>query len=513
MSESPRQSKETRHVCATLVPQTPSQVLLADGTGTVPAPGGRSSRSSGCSSSWRSSSPPSSRSVAAATRIAGARAGEAKLAERFAAGEITEQEYRERPRRAQGDASTASAQPGVAQTVVEVRGLTKRYGPAAPPSTASTCRCGAARSTASSVPTAPARRRRCGCCSAWSRPAPARCRCSGRPPGDPAALARVGSLVEAPAFYPYLSGRDNLRVVARYAGVPASRIDDALRTGRPRRPGRRQVRDVLARHEAAARCRRGAAQGPGAGRSSTSRPTGWTRPACATCAGCVRALGADGRTVLLSSHLLGEVQQICDRVGVIDRGRMVAESTVEELRGGTELIVAATPSDVARTELEAMREVESVRIVRGRAAGARRRPPHRADQPDAGRRRRRGHRAAARRAPARRRVPRHDRPRHRAPRVAARRSTMCDVVRAELFKLRKRPGRLGAARRRRRPQPGLRLSRPLPVLPVRRRRRASPANVPPPAGAGQHAARPARHQHHRRLPRCSPARWRWCSAR
>ena len=69
--------------------------------------------------------------------------------------------------------------------------------------------------------------------------------------------------------------------------------------------------------------------------------------------------------MLLSSHLLGEVQQICDRVGVIDRGRMVAESTVEELRGGTELIVAATPSDLARSELESMREVESVRSFDG----------------------------------------------------------------------------------------------------------------------------------------------------
>jgi ABC-2 type transport system ATP-binding protein len=65
--------------------------------------------------------------------------------------------------------------------------------------------------------------------------------------------------------------------------------------------------------------------------------------------------------VLLSSHLLGEVQQICDRVGVIDRGRMLAESTVDQLRGGTELIVAATPPDVARAQLESMHEVESVR--------------------------------------------------------------------------------------------------------------------------------------------------------
>jgi ABC-type multidrug transport system ATPase subunit len=40
----------------------------------------------------------------------------------------------------------------------------------------------------------------------------------GRPPGDPKSLLRVGALVESPAFYPCLSGRDNLRVVARYAG-------------------------------------------------------------------------------------------------------------------------------------------------------------------------------------------------------------------------------------------------------------------------------------------------------
>src|SRR3954470_2727285 len=41
----------------------------------------------------------------------------------------------------------------------------------------------------------------------------------GAPPGSPEGLARIGALVEGPAFYPYLSGRDNLRVFARYAGV------------------------------------------------------------------------------------------------------------------------------------------------------------------------------------------------------------------------------------------------------------------------------------------------------
>ena len=50
----------------------------------------------------------------------------------------------------------------------------------------------------------------------------------GRQPGHPESLACVGALVESPAFYPYLSGRDNLRVIARYADVPKERIDSAL---------------------------------------------------------------------------------------------------------------------------------------------------------------------------------------------------------------------------------------------------------------------------------------------
>ncbi len=62
----------------------------------------------------------------------------------------------------------------------------------------------------------------------------------------------------------------------------------------------------------------------------------------------IRELGSDGRTVLLSSHLLGEVQQICDRVGIINHGRMVAEHNVEELRGEQELVVRRRAARDAR---------------------------------------------------------------------------------------------------------------------------------------------------------------------
>src|SRR3954471_18694752 len=56
------------------------------------------------------------------------------------------------------------------------------------------------------------------------RPTSGEVRLFGRAPGRPGHLARVGSLVEGPAFYPYLSGRDNLRVMARHARVPDARI-------------------------------------------------------------------------------------------------------------------------------------------------------------------------------------------------------------------------------------------------------------------------------------------------
>ncbi len=77
----------------------------------------------------------------------------------------------------------------------------------------------------------------------------------------------------------------------------------------------------------------------------------------------IRRLGDSGRTVILSSHMLGEVQQICDRVGVINAGRMVVESTVDELRGDSELVIRATPADVVRATLDQLAYVQAIRTL------------------------------------------------------------------------------------------------------------------------------------------------------
>jgi ABC-2 type transport system ATP-binding protein len=187
----------------------------------------------------------------------------------------------------------------------------------------------------------------------------------GQRPGHPSALARIGALVEGPAFYPYLSGRDNLRVVARYGGVEETQVSVALSTVDLADRGG----DKFSTYSLGMKQRLGVAAAllKDPELVVLDEPTNGLDPAgMRDMRRLIRELGAAGRTVLLSSHLLGEVQQICSRVAVIDRGRIIAESTVEELRGGNDLIVAATPSDVARAEIEAMPEVTGIRSVDGR---------------------------------------------------------------------------------------------------------------------------------------------------
>ena len=196
------------------------------------------------------------------------------------------------------------------------------------------------------------------------RPTSGRASVLGHPPGDPEGLARVGALVESPAFYPYLSGRDNLRVIARYANAPKKRIETALDlVGLADR-----ARDKFAAYSLGMKQRLGVAatllKDPEL--LILDEPTNGLDPAgMADMRALIRRLGSGERTVLLSSHLLGEVEQICDRVGVISRGRLIAESTVEELRGGSALLVAAKPLDRARERVEQLLGAERVGVLDG----------------------------------------------------------------------------------------------------------------------------------------------------
>jgi len=186
----------------------------------------------------------------------------------------------------------------------------------------------------------------------------------GRPPGDPTALRRTGSLIEGPGFYPYLTGRANLRTVARYAGVPADRVDEALASVGLGDRGA----DRFATYSLGLKQRLGVAAAllKDPELVLLDEPTNGLDPqGMREMRTLVVDLGRQGRTVVLSSHLLAEVQQVCGRVAVIDRGRIVREGTVEELRGEAELEILATPSDTALARLRALPCIEQVRRVDG----------------------------------------------------------------------------------------------------------------------------------------------------
>ncbi|MDF1605995.1 ABC transporter ATP-binding protein [Nocardioides sp. YIM 152315] len=168
----------------------------------------------------------------------------------------------------------------------------------------------------------------------------------GEPAGRPEVTERVGALVEGPGFYPYLTGRDNLMVMARYRGLSERTVDAALeRVDLADRGG-----DRFKSYSLGMKQRLGVASALMGDPDLIvlDEPTNGLDPAgMADMRALIVALARGGQTVLLSSHLLAEVQEICDRVGVISEGRLLRESTVADLRGSASLAVRAEPLDLA----------------------------------------------------------------------------------------------------------------------------------------------------------------------
>jgi ABC-2 type transport system ATP-binding protein len=188
---------------------------------------------------------------------------------------------------------------------------------------------------------------------------------AGHPPGAPAGLARLGALVEQSAFYPYLSGRDNLRVMARYTGLGAKVVETAL-----------EEVDLKDRaHHKFKTYSTGMKQRLGVAAALMKEPellildeptAGLDPQGTVEMRNLIKHMASSHRAVLLSSHLLSEVEQTCDRVGVIQRGRLITEGTVDELRGQALLEVQATPVERAQTVLAQLVGADKVRLVNGR---------------------------------------------------------------------------------------------------------------------------------------------------
>ncbi|MGB3634259.1 MAG: ATP-binding cassette domain-containing protein [Rubrobacteraceae bacterium] len=196
------------------------------------------------------------------------------------------------------------------------------------------------------------------------KPSSGKARVLDESPGSPSSLSRVGALVESPAFYPYLSGQDNLRVMARYSGVSKSRIGEVL----DQVELSERAKDKYRKYSLGMKQRLGVAAAllKDPDLLILDEPTNGLDPkGMADMRDLIRGLGTGERTVLLSSHLLGEVEQICDRVGVIQKGKLVAEGTVEELRGTAGLLVKAEPVEEAAKIAEKLAGVEEVQKTDG----------------------------------------------------------------------------------------------------------------------------------------------------
>jgi ABC-2 type transport system ATP-binding protein len=165
------------------------------------------------------------------------------------------------------------------------------------------------------------------------RPTEGTVRLFGRDPqSSVAALEGVAGFVEAPAFYPYMSGRRNLELLAAFDGHGAGdRIEDALRI--VELSGRAQDRVGGYSH--------GMRQRLGIAASLLREPklllldepaTGLDPAGMRDMRLLIRRLADEGMTVMLSSHLLGEVEELCNRVAIVRSGAIVYEGAISELR-------------------------------------------------------------------------------------------------------------------------------------------------------------------------------------
>jgi ABC-2 type transport system ATP-binding protein len=154
----------------------------------------------------------------------------------------------------------------------------------------------------------------------------------------PAVMDRVGAVVEEPKFVPTFSGRKNLRLLARPLGIPTSSVDAALeQVGLDTRD-----RDRYGGYSLGMRQRLAIAatllKSPEL--LILDEPTNGLDPAgIRDIRDMIRGLGESGVTVLLSSHILAEVQQVCHSVSIIGNGRLLASGPVAELVGDNTLSV------------------------------------------------------------------------------------------------------------------------------------------------------------------------------
>ena len=173
----------------------------------------------------------------------------------------------------------------------------------------------------------------------------------------PSVMDRIGAVVEEPKFVPTFSGRKNLQMLAHSVGVPRSSVDAALaQVGLDSRD-----RDRYGGYSLGMRQRLAIAatllKSPDL--LILDEPTNGLDPAgIRDIRDMIRGLGESGVTVLLSSHILAEVQQVCHSVSIIGNGRLLASGPVDSLVGDNTVSVVrvyVADPDAATRHLNAAR--------------------------------------------------------------------------------------------------------------------------------------------------------------
>ncbi len=163
-----------------------------------------------------------------------------------------------------------------------------------------------------------------------ARPTSGQARVLGSLPGEPDMLARTGALIESPALYSALSARRHLQTVAAWAGVPVARCDEVLRLVGLSKVGRKPTRTFS----------QGMKQRLGIATALLKDPellvldepvNGLDPQGMSDMRTLIRQLQTEGRTILVSSHMLGEIDRVCDHIAVMNAGHVVAEGTVEQI--------------------------------------------------------------------------------------------------------------------------------------------------------------------------------------
>jgi ABC-2 type transport system ATP-binding protein len=150
----------------------------------------------------------------------------------------------------------------------------------------------------------------------------------------PRVIHRVGAVVESPKFSPNLSGRRNLQLLAGAVGIPRSRVDAAIET--VRLAGREKDRYKGYSLGMKQRLAIAATLLKEPDLLILDEPTNGLDPAgIREIRDTIRDLGEAGVTVLLSSHILAEVQQVCDSATIIGNGRLLASGRVDDLLGAS----------------------------------------------------------------------------------------------------------------------------------------------------------------------------------